>query len=75
MSGNVSTGAATFAFIQAIERQGIGITYMQLMYYMSSALEQLHAVQGTTPPKLPTQVGGMFGGLVNKLVRNLQFTD
>ncbi|KAK9908707.1 hypothetical protein WJX75_001808 [Coccomyxa subellipsoidea] len=69
MSGTVSTGAATFAFIQAIERQGTHITYLQLLYSMTQALEQLHASQGNRPPKLPPQVGGLFGGLVNKVVK------
>ena len=35
---------------------------------MSEALEQLSAQQGKLPPKLPAEVGSLFGGLVNKLV-------
>jgi len=58
---------------QAIERQGTSITYLQLLYSMTQALQQLQASQGNMPPKLPPQVGGMFGGLVNKLVRNSYF--
>ena len=54
--------------VQAIERSGTGITYLQLLMSMSQALEQLSAQQGKLPPKLPTEVGGMFGGLLNKLV-------
>ena len=54
--------------VQAIERRGTSISYGQLMYSMSEALEQLSAQQGKLPPKLPSQVGGLFGGLVNKLV-------
>ena len=54
--------------LQAIERSGTGITYLQLLMSMSQALEQLSAQQGKLPPKLPTEVGGMFGGLLNKLV-------
>lgn len=53
---------------QAIERRGTSISYGQLLYSMSEALEQLSAQQGKLPPKLPAQVGGLFGGLVNKLV-------
>lgn len=55
---------------QAIERQGTSITYLQLLYSMTQALQQLQASQGNMPPKLPPQLGGMFGGIVNKLVRN-----
>jgi hypothetical protein len=55
--------------LQAIERQGTHITYLQLLYSMTQALEQLHASQGNRPPKLPPQVGGLFGGLVNKVVK------
>ena len=54
--------------LQAIERSGTGITYLQLLMSMSQVLEQLSAQQGKLPPKLPTEVGGMFGGLLNKLV-------
>ena len=54
--------------VQAIERSGTGITYLQLLMSMSQALEQLSAQQGKLPPKLPTEVGGLFGGLINKLV-------
>ena len=57
--------------VQAIERSGTGITYLQLLMSMSQALEQLSAQQGKLPPKLPTEVGGMFGGLLNKLVTYL----
>ena len=56
-------------WLQAIERCGTGITYAQLLYNMSQALEQLSAQQGKLPPKLPGEIGGLFGGLVNKLVR------
>ena len=56
-------------WLQAIERCGTGITYAQLLYNMSQALEQLSAQQGKLPPKLPGDIGGLFGGLVNKLVR------
>ncbi|BDA41997.1 Metacaspase-1A [Coccomyxa sp. Obi] len=69
LSGGISTGAATFAFIQAIERQGTSITYLQLLYSMTQALEQLQASHGKPrPPKLPAEIGGLFGGMVNKLV-------
>ena len=54
--------------MQAIERRGTTISFGQLLYSMSEALEQLSAQQGKLPPKLPAQVGGLFGGLVNKLV-------
>lgn len=55
---------------QAIEQVGTQITYMQLLYSMSNALEQLRANTGSAPPKLPSQVGGLFGGLINKVVRS-----
>ena len=58
----------SIGWMQAIERRGTNISYGQLMYSMSEALEQLSAQQGKLPPKLPAQVGGLFGGLVNKLV-------
>lgn len=54
--------------MQAIERQGTHITYLQLLYSMTQALEQLHASTGSRPPKLPPKVGGLFGGLVSKVV-------
>ena len=59
--------------MQAIERRGTSISYGQLMYSMSEALEQLSAQQGKLPPKLPAQVGGLFGGLVSKLVSLFRF--
>lgn len=60
--------AEVAAVLQAIERCKTGISYVQLLMSMSQALEGLSAQQGKLPPKLPAQVGGLFGGLVNKLV-------
>ncbi len=39
MSGSAYTGAATFCFIEAIERYGVQQTYAQLLSHMMSALQ------------------------------------
>ena len=40
LSGNVSTGAATFSFIQAIEQGGPYLTYGQLLFNMDATLKK-----------------------------------
>ena len=41
LSGHVSTGAATFSFIQAIERAGTNISYGRLLQVCGSSLHDL----------------------------------
>ena len=41
LSGHVSTGAATFSFIQAIERAGTNISYGRLLQVCGSSLGRL----------------------------------
>ncbi len=42
LSGNVSTGAATFSFIQAIEQGGPYVTYGQLLFNMDATLNKMN---------------------------------
>lgn len=42
LSGNVSTGAATFSFIQAIEQGGPYLTYGQLLFNMNATLLKMN---------------------------------
>ena len=42
LSGNVSTGAATFCFIQAIEQGGPYLTYGQLLFNMDATLNKMN---------------------------------
>ena len=42
LSGNVSTGAATFSFIQAIEQGGPYLTYGQLLFNMDATLNKMN---------------------------------
>lgn len=58
LSGSVSTGAATFSFIQAIERNGTGISYLGLLQGMYYTIASLHG--GPAPP-----MGGFMGKLVD----------
>eukprot|EP00891_Asterochloris_glomerata_P006541 jgi/Astpho2/6541/gw1.00099.4.1_t len=46
LSGNVSTGAATFSFIQAVEQFGIHICYGDLLHSMHRALKSMKAGKG-----------------------------
>lgn len=63
LSGNVSTGAATYCFIQAIERRGSTMTYGDLLLSMDAALRQAlgAASSGGAVPSLPG-MGGLLGG-------------
>ena len=56
---------------QAIESRGTQISYAALLYAMTEALEQLAASQGKVPPKLPAEMSGLFGGILDRLVRCL----
>ena len=53
---------------QAIEMRGTQISYATLLYAMTEALEQLAARQGKLPPKLPAEMSGLFGGILDRLV-------
>ena len=55
--------------VQAIESRGTQISYAALLYAMTEALEQLAASQGKLPPKLPAEMSGLFGGMLDRLVR------
>lgn len=46
LSGNVSTGAATFSFIQAIEQGGPYLTYGQLLFNMDATLNKMNGKTG-----------------------------
>ena len=46
LSGNVSTGAATFSFIQAIEQGGPYLTYGQLLFNMDATLNKMNGKSG-----------------------------
>ena len=54
---------------QAIERRGTQVSYATLLYAMTEALQQLAASQGKLPPKLPAEMSGLFGGILDRLVR------
>eukprot|EP00887_Chlorella_sp_A99_P000533 scaffold17.g533.t1 len=55
--GNVSTGAATYAFIQAIESRGTQLSYGDLLMQMASTL---HAATG----RQQQSAGGLLGALL-----------
>lgn len=57
LSGNVSTGAATYAFIQAIESRGTQLSYGDLLMQMASTL---HAATG----RQQQSAGGLLGALL-----------
>ncbi|KAK9846629.1 hypothetical protein WJX81_007951 [Elliptochloris bilobata] len=71
LSGNVSTGAATFAFIQAVERIGTQITYGQLLMSMAQTLEQVAPAAGdellSGAGMQMSKLGGI-GKMLNKLI-------
>ncbi|KAL3143777.1 hypothetical protein ABBQ32_003606 [Trebouxia sp. C0010 RCD-2024] len=71
LSGNVSTGAATFSFIQAIEQGGPYLTYGQLLFNMDATLNKMNGkVSGGGLPSFSSinpfdpigSVTGLLGG-------------
>ncbi|CAL5224264.1 g6922 [Coccomyxa viridis] len=68
LSGNVSTGAATFSFIQAVERVGTNISYGRLLDEMSRTLADMGHGGGAgsgQPLSDPfAGVGGLLGTLL-----------
>jgi hypothetical protein len=58
----VPTGAATYSFIQAIERRGLSITYGQLVTEMYFTLQQAGLSQGGNGPSYDPFFGGLFSG-------------
>lgn len=71
LSGNVSTGAATFSFIQAIEQGGPYLTYGQLLFNMDATLSKMNGkVSSGGMPSLSSinpfdpigSVTGLLGG-------------
>lgn len=67
LAGNTSTGAATFCFIQAIEKRGTKLTYGELLLAMHNTLQ---ATMGKTSSQgssssmggLGSMLGSMLGG-------------
>jgi hypothetical protein len=58
MSGTAYTGAATFSFIEAVEKYGVQQTYAVLLQHMRDSLQK----QGGAGGGLPTpQMGGLAG--------------
>lgn len=66
LSGGVATGAATFSFIQAIERRGLNITYGQLVTEMYQTL--MYAGLGQNVGGYG-QMNGIFGSLMSQSSR------
>jgi hypothetical protein len=66
LSGSVSTGAATFAFIQAVEREGTNVSYGRLLHAMFDTMRASvgvsSAAQGAGPAA--PQLGGLLGALL-----------
>jgi len=62
MSGSAYTGAATFSFIQAIERGGVGQSYAQVLAAMTRSLEQQTGVSSNTPDLAGMVFGFLLGG-------------
>jgi hypothetical protein len=58
LSGTAHTGAATFAFIQAVELYGTSLTYDALLRSM------LHVLHSVSPETGPSFDGGLGGGLM-----------
>ena len=67
LSGTVSTGAATFAFIQAIEREGVAISYGRLLHAMFDTMRSSVGVSSATPGAAPSP-GASMGGLLGALL-------
>lgn len=59
MSGSAYTGAATYSFIEAIERYGTSQTYATVLQHM---MEALRKQGGGGAPSL-SSLGGLGGGL------------
>jgi metacaspase-1 len=64
LSGTVSTGAATWAFINAIEKLGTSISYGRLLHEMSDTLHRAvggGGGGGAPMPELPGLLGLLLG--------------
>lgn len=66
MSGYVSTGAATFSFIRAIENKGLNLTYGELLMAMHYSLSSLNGGGGGGggAPAMMGGLDGLLGGLL-----------
>lgn len=66
LSGGVPTGAATFSFIQALERRGLNISYGDLLVEMYNTLARAGLGAGGGQPSgggmLDSMLGGLLGG-------------
>lgn len=67
LSGSVSTGAATYAFIQAIEREGVAISYGRLLHAMFDTMRASVGVSSAAPGA-PPPGGAALGGLLGALL-------
>eukprot|EP00775_Hariotina_reticulata_P010905 gene10905-11059_t len=63
MSGSAYTGAATFSFIDAVERYGTQQTYASLLQHMMETLRQQQGPGGTS-----SALSGLSGGLTGVAV-------
>jgi hypothetical protein len=66
LSGSAYTGAATFCFIEAVEKYGPAQSYAQLLMHMHETLERVTGGGGGGGMQLP---GGALGGLVSVLLQ------
>ncbi|WIA30183.1 hypothetical protein OEZ86_000275 [Tetradesmus obliquus] len=68
MSGSAYTGAATYSFIDAVERYGTQQTYASLLQHMMETLrKQAGGGGGLSMPALPGGLGSMAGKLAGAL--------
>jgi hypothetical protein len=65
LAGNASTGAATYCFIQAIERRGTKLTYGELLLAMHNTLQ---ATMGPASQGPSSMGGGATGSLLGMLL-------
>lgn len=68
LSGTVSTGAATFAFIQAIEKEGVAISYGRLLHAMFDTMRSSVGVSSSAPGAPQPPGGAALGGLLGALL-------
>lgn len=62
LAGNASTGAATFCFIQAIERRGTKLTYGELLIAMHNTLQERMGPAAQAPSSSGGLMGMLLGG-------------
>ncbi|KAL4438686.1 hypothetical protein ABPG77_006290 [Micractinium sp. CCAP 211/92] len=62
LAGNTSTGAATFCFIQAIERRGTKLSYGELLIAMHNTLQERMGPAAMGPSSSGGLLGMLLGG-------------